>query len=110
MKIMSNIMSRRKPEERKAMKFVAIVLALILGTLTISTTAWAGDTFRFKGRSANAFFSNVDPSGCIFTDVFVFASDDASISHDPPGPPSSFSGSGAFSLSPSLTFATTCRY
>ena len=93
MKIMSNIVSRRKP---KVMKFVAVVFTLALVALTLPTTTWAGDTFRFKGQSADAFFSSTDQSGCIVTDVFVFASDDASVSHDPPGPPNSFSGSGAF--------------
>ena len=60
MLILSNLMSRLKLEERKGTKFEALILALILVALTISiTTAWAGDTSRFNGQSAEAFFSSV---------------------------------------------------
>ena len=96
MKRMSNLISWRKPKGKKVMEFVAVVFVLVLAVFTLPITTWAGDTFRFKGKSADAFFSSTDLSGCIVTDVFVFASDDASTSHDPPGPPSSFSGSVAF--------------
>jgi hypothetical protein len=72
------------------------IVGIACGLMVLSVPAEAGDTFRFKGQSADAFFSSTDPSGCIVTDVGVFASDDASISHDPPGPPTSSSGSGAF--------------
>ena len=88
MLILSNLMSRLKLEERKGTKFEALILALILVALTISiTTAWAGDTSRFNGQSAEAFFSSVD--GCIETSAFISAED--TITSDLPGSPNSSS-------------------
>jgi hypothetical protein len=88
------------------MKTRFVIYVIVFGLIVLAAPAWAGDTFRFKGQSANAFFSSTDPSECIFTDVFVFASEEAVISHDPPGPPNSFQAQGPLSLSPSLTSAT----
>lgn len=85
-----------KTQDTKLWHRIATIVGIAFGLIVLAAPAEAADTFRFKGKSANAFFSSADPSGCIFTDVGVFASDDASISHDPPGPPNSFSGSGAF--------------
>ena len=99
----SNLISWRKPE---AMKFVAVVFTLALVILTLPTTIWAGDTIRFKGQFANAFFSSFDPTGCIETFVFVFAVDEASIFHGTPGKPNSFSGSGAFITISKFDFCT----
>ena len=62
---------------------IPVVLAMALLALVLPTTAWAADVFKLKGQSADAVFSSVDASGCIFTNVFVFASDDAI--HNPPG-------------------------
>lgn len=66
---------------RKLSTTVVLVMALL--ALVLPTTAWAGDVFKFKGASADAFFSSVDGAGCVFTDVFLFASDEAV--HNPPG-------------------------
>jgi hypothetical protein len=74
---------------------IATIIGITFGLIVLAAPAEAGDTYRFKGNSADAYFYSTDPSGCIFTNVYVFASDDASISHDPPGPPNSFSGSVA---------------
>lgn len=103
MKRILNVMSWRKPQ---VMKFTAVVFTLALVILTLPTTIWAGDAFRFKGQAADAFFSSFDPSGCIQTFVFIFAVDEASISHDPPGKPNSFSGSGAFFTISKFDFCT----
>jgi len=68
------------------------VLALALATFSQHTTASAGSIFHFKGKSADAFFSSSD--GCVFTDVFVFASEE--IFQNPPGPSSASSGANLF--------------
>lgn len=96
MKIKSNIMSRQKPEVRKAMKFVAVIFALTLAAaLALPSTAWgAGFIARIRGDRVDAFFSRTDSSGCIVTDVFVSGSDTLDINHFPPGP----SGSSSFSF------------
>ncbi len=75
---------------------IATIVGITLGLVVVAGPAWAGDTYRFKGKSAEAYFFSTDPSGCVSTDVYVFASDDASVSHDPPGPPNSSSGSVAY--------------
>ena len=78
----------------KTMIKLLAVLALALGTFSQHTTASAGSIFHFKGRGAEAFFSTVDPSGCIFTNVFVFASEETF--QNPPGPRSASSGTFLF--------------
>lgn len=65
------------------------VLALALATFSQPTSASAGGGggdggYNFRGRSADAFFSSTDPSGCIFTDVGIFASE--GVLHSQPGP------------------------
>ncbi len=71
-----------------------VVLTLTLAVFSLPTTAWAGEVFSFKGKSAGAFFSSTDPSGCIITDAFVFASEDTF--QNPPGPGNSSSGASLF--------------
>lgn len=71
MKGMPNIMSRRKPEDRKVMKFIAVVFALALAVLALPITTQAGSILHFRGNSADAFFQSFDSSRCIETDVFV---------------------------------------
>jgi hypothetical protein len=73
---------------------IPIVLAMALLALVLPTTAWAADVFKFKGQSADAFFASVDASGCIVTNVFVFASDDAI--HNPPGSGNSSSATSLY--------------
>ena len=89
MKKISNFIFWRKPE-RKAIRFVAVVFALILAALNLPTTAWAGDVyvFQFNGESANAFFT--DATTCIRTDVFVFAFDFKDLTPPAKGGPSSY--------------------
>jgi len=89
MKKISNFVFWRKPE-RKAIRFVAVVFALILAALNLPTTAWAGDVyvFQFNGESANAFFT--DATTCIRTDVFVFAFDFKDLPPPAKGGPSSY--------------------
>ena len=72
---------------------LATVLILMLATLSPGNTASAGGggggTFRLKGQTANAHFSNVDQSGCIYTDVYVYASEEIVSTQPGPGTPSS---------------------
>jgi hypothetical protein len=115
---------------RRTAKLVIGLMFSALLTPSLSTPARAGDTFNIRGPSALADFFSTDPSGCVFTDVFVFANDRRL--HDPPGPPTTSSeasvgifqadfctgterisafGSGqladpAFQITPKLTSAT----
>ena len=72
---------------------VFILAVATLGQPTAASTG-GGSAFRFKGLSANAFFSSADPSGCIYTDVSVFASEQIISSQPGMGTPSS--GSSIF--------------
>ena len=69
------------------------VLILLLATfgngITVSAGGGGGGTFKLKGQSANAHFSNVDQSGCIYTDVYVYASEEIVSTQPGPGTPSS---------------------
>jgi hypothetical protein len=81
---MGYVLPNVRPERSKTMKkrvFVALALALIWIALPVMS-ALAGDIFRFRGKSADAFFSSTD--GCNFTNVGVFATD-ARV-QSPPGP------------------------
>ena len=71
-----------------------VVIALMVAGFSQYTTASAGSIFKFRGQSADAFFSSVDPSGCTFTDVGAFPSE--GVSQSPPGPGGSGSGVGMF--------------
>ncbi len=73
--------------------FVALVLALIWIALPVMS-ALAGDIFLFRGQSADSFFSSADPTGCILTNVGVFANDGKFQS--PPGSGSTSSGAFIF--------------
>jgi hypothetical protein len=66
------------------------VLALALVSFGQNSTASAGNVFHFKGQGADAVFSRVDASGCIFTDVFVQANEQ--VYRNLPGQGSPFSG------------------
>jgi hypothetical protein len=60
------------------MKRLLLILALALSALVATPASAAGAEtlhFSFKGQTADAFFSSVDPSGCVFTEVGVFAVD-----------------------------------
>ncbi|HLA05801.1 MAG TPA: hypothetical protein VJ022_00030 [Anaerolineales bacterium] len=67
------------------------ILALALAVFGQHTTAGAGGggEGKFKGQSADAFFSSIDPSGCIYTGVGVFAGEQ--VYQNPPGPGSASS-------------------
>jgi hypothetical protein len=60
-------------------------LALVLAAFSQHRTALADDIFHSRGQSATAFFSTMDPSGCIVTNVFVFASEEGFRSPPKPG-------------------------
>ena len=54
-------------------------LAFVLAIFSPQTAANAGGGpgfYNFKARGGHAHFSNTDPSGCIVTDVFVFAAEE----------------------------------
>src|SRR3972149_10364682 len=101
MKKISNFAFWRKPE-RKAIRFVAVVFALILAALSLPTTAWSGSIFHFMGETADAFFFSTNPTvcdcdnnpPCIETLVFVFAIDQKLQSTPGPG----FSSSANISI------------
>jgi hypothetical protein len=65
---------------------------IVFGLIVSTVPAWAVDITRFTALSAQVDFSSTDSTGCIATDVFVFASEAAIISHNPPGPPDSPTG------------------
>jgi hypothetical protein len=60
----------------------AVALAGVLGLVTPAEA----DNFRFKGTTAVVEGLNA-PNECIFNSAQIIASDGASISHEPPGPP-----------------------
>lgn len=69
---------------------IALVLALFVATFFLPASASAADIYKSKGTGADAFFSSVDPSGCIVTDVNVFARDESFQNPPGPGTPSSW--------------------
>lgn len=58
------------------MKRLLLIPALALSVL-VATPAAGAETLHasFKGQFAEAEFSSLDPSGCVVTDVFIFAVD-----------------------------------
>src|SRR3990172_287632 len=75
----------RNYKRRKTMKTtikLLAVLALALATLSQHSSASAGGNFKFRGDTADAYFSRLDE--CVYTDVYVFAND--GINQSPPGP------------------------
>jgi hypothetical protein len=65
-----------------------IVLVMALAAFSQHSTALAGGNFRFRGDTADAYFSSFD--GCVYTEMYVFASD--GINQSPPGPAGVSSG------------------
>lgn len=59
------------------------VLTLALLIFSQSTSSAATNVYAYKGKSIHAYFSSVDPSGCIVTTGFVFASQE--VTQDRPG-------------------------
>lgn len=92
MKRISNILYWLKPEE-KVIKLIEIILIMVIASLIYSTTSRAVNIVHFSSNSVDASFFTVDPSPCdcsviptpkcIFTDVFVSASDNTI--QTPPG-------------------------
>lgn len=71
----------------KTMTRILVILVLALAVFSRAAPASAGGgggTGKFRGESANAFFSSADSSGCVITDVGVFASE--GVYQSPPGP------------------------
>ncbi len=48
-----------------------IVFGMLVAAFAIAAQAKAPDIYRFSGLGAGAYFSGVDESGCMLTDVFV---------------------------------------
>lgn len=67
-----------------------IVLGLVVGLWPLPMQAGAAQVFQLKGKSASAYFDSLDPTGCVLTSVFVFASDDSV--KQAPGPAAVSSG------------------
>jgi hypothetical protein len=84
----SNIMFPKRPGA-SGMKFVVLGLVSYLMVFGLSAASWAGNVFRIDQQVASGFFSSTDSSGCIFTQVSIFASD--TILQFPPGPGASSS-------------------
>jgi hypothetical protein len=77
--------SQFHPQKCSAMvKCFLPIVAFALVVFSMSPTVLAGDSFNFRGPTADAFFSSTETSGCVITDVFVFANDERL--HDAPGP------------------------
>ena len=79
----SNIMFPKR-SKTSGMKFVVLGLVSYLMVFGLSAASWAGNVFRIDQQVASGVFSSTDPSGCIFTQVSIFASD--TILQFPPGP------------------------
>lgn len=67
------------------------ILILALAALGQYTTAKSGGggAFKFKGQSTDTFFSSMDPTGCVATDLSVFASEQIIRNQPGSGTPSS---------------------
>ena len=59
-------------------------LALLVATFGPSTNADAADVRKTEWQGVEAFFSNTDPSGCVVTQIGMFARND--MRHEPPEP------------------------
>jgi hypothetical protein len=84
--------TKKELQMKTTIKIVG-VLILLLATfgkgITVSAGGGGGGTFKLKGQTANAHFSNVDQSGCIYTDAYVYASEEIVSTQPGPGTPSS---------------------
>ena len=69
---------------------IALVLAVYIAAFILQGPASAADIYKSKGTGAEAFFSSVDASGCIVTDVNVYARDETFQNPPGPGTPSSW--------------------
>jgi hypothetical protein len=69
------LMSAAKESNMRTGSKLFTVFTLVLMTISQHINASAADLEKFKTSSAEAFFSSVDPSGCIETLVWVFAAD-----------------------------------
>lgn len=63
---------------------VLIIITLALASFGQSTTASAAEVIKGKTMTVDANLSSVDDSGCVVTQMFVYAFD--SLSKNPPGP------------------------
>jgi hypothetical protein len=63
--------NHKRSQKMKTTSKLLAILALALSTLGQNSAASAANVFHFKGNGADAFFSSVDSSGCVYTDVFV---------------------------------------
>jgi hypothetical protein len=69
--------------------FSILILAMAaFGQYTTAKTG-GGGAFKFKGLSTDTFFSSMDPTGCINTDVSMFASEQIVRNQPGQGTPSS---------------------
>ena len=68
-----------------------LILALATFGQPITAKSGGGGAFKFKGLSTDTFFSSADPTGCINTDVSMFASEQI-VKTQPSGPGSASSG------------------
>ena len=57
--------------ERKCLRIVVIVLGMFVAASANAAHAQAPAIYRYSGHGAAAYFSSVDESGCIFTNIFV---------------------------------------
>jgi hypothetical protein len=73
---------------------ILILVLTVFGSAMPASAGGGGGTGKFRGESASAFFSSVDSSGCIFTDVSVFASE--GVFQSSPGPGNFSSGASLF--------------
>jgi hypothetical protein len=86
--------NHKKEFQMKTIVKLLIVTVLMLATFSQGTSASAGGggggNFRFKGLGASAYLSSSDASGCIYTDVSIFANEQMIL--NTPGVHNAFSG------------------
>lgn len=77
----------------KKQQLVTIALCVaLMAAIVVPLPALAGNISKFSGDSADASFSQVDATGCIYTNVSVFAN--TGKNQNPPGAPGSQSSVG----------------
>src|SRR5215216_1444551 len=64
--------------------------AVVLGMFSQPIGASAADVFHFRGQGVEATFVNVDPSGCLYTSVYLVAAEQ--VTQNPPGAPDPSAG------------------
>jgi len=90
-KQISNIKDWAKLRGKKAIKFMAFFLSLVTFALPTVARGEQG-VLIITNLTAAALISNLED--CVYTNVLIFAGDD--VYHQPPLPPSSVTGSGAY--------------